>query len=165
MATAETFAQIMRDHDSMIRRIASSYEVKTHLAQELVQDIYFAIWRALPVYRGDAALRTFVARIATNRAITHVVRALKDPPSAELDENLPAPGLGPEDHAIVIDVRARLQAAVRILPIAYRQTALLTLEGLTPIEIADVLGISANAVSIRMSRAKDLLRKLIGAKQ
>jgi DNA-directed RNA polymerase specialized sigma24 family protein len=48
------------------------------------------------------------------------------------------------------------------LPLAYRQTALLTLEGLTPTEIADVLGISTNAVAIRMSRAKTLLRKLIG---
>jgi DNA-directed RNA polymerase specialized sigma24 family protein len=51
---------------------------------------------------------------------------------------------------------------VRTLPLAYRQTAILTLEGLTPTEIADVLGISTNAVAIRMSRAKTLLRKLIG---
>jgi RNA polymerase sigma factor (sigma-70 family) len=162
MTAPETFEQIFREHDSMIRRIASSYEVKMHLAQELVQDIYFAIWRALPLYRGDAALRTFVARIATNRAITHVARSLNVPPSAELDENIPAPGAGPEGHAIALEGRERLQAAVRSLPIAYRQTALLTLEGLTPTEIAEVLGISANAVSIRMSRAKDLLRKLIG---
>ena len=162
MTASETFEQITREHDSMIRRIASSYEVKTHLAQELVQDIYFAIWRALPLYRGDAALRTFVARIATNRAITHVMRALKVPPAAQLDANLPAPGVGPEGHAIALEGRARLQAAVRTLPIAYRQTALLALEGLTPFEIGEVLGISANAVSIRMSRAKALLRKLMG---
>ena len=81
MTARETFEQIVREHDSMLRRIASSYEARTHLAQELVQDIYFAIWRALPAYRGDAALRTFVARIATNRAATHVARALKVPPS------------------------------------------------------------------------------------
>ena len=148
----------------MIRRIASSYEARAHLAQELVQDIYFAIWRALPSYRGDAALRTFVARVATNRAVTHVTRALKVPPSADLDESIPSPGMGPEGQAIVLDRRATLMAAVRILPLAFRQTALLTLEGLTPAEIAEVLGISANAVGIRMSRAKSLLRKLIGDK-
>jgi DNA-directed RNA polymerase specialized sigma24 family protein len=38
------------------------------------------------------------------------------------------------------------------------------LEGLTPPDIADVLGISTNAVAIRMSRAKALLRELIGDK-
>lgn len=162
MTVPETFEQIVREHDPMLRRIASIYEARTHLAQDLVQDIYFAIWRALPAYRGDAALRTFVARIATNRAITHVARALTEPPSSDLDENIPAPGLGPEGHAIALDRRAMLLSAVRVLPLAYRQTALLTLEGLTPTEIANVLGISTNAVGIRMSRAKDLLRKLIG---
>jgi RNA polymerase sigma factor (sigma-70 family) len=165
MTVPETFEQIVREHDPMLRRIASIYEDRTHLAQDLVQEIYFAIWRALPAYRGDAALRTFVARIATNRAISHVARVLKDPPSSELDENIPAPGLGPEGHAIALDRRATLLAAVRTLPLAYRQTAFLTLEGMTPAEIADVLGISTNAVGIRMSRAKDLLRKLIGDRQ
>ena len=164
MTARETFEQIVREHDSMLRRIASSYEARTHLAQELVQDIYFAIWRALPAYRGDAALRTFVARIATNRAVTHVARALKVPPSAQLDERIPMPGVGPEGQAIALDRRAKLLAAVRALPLAYRQTALLTLEGLTPTEIADVLGISTNAVAIRMSRAKALIRELIGEK-
>jgi RNA polymerase sigma factor (sigma-70 family) len=162
MTVPEIFEQIVREHDPMLRRIASLYEARRHLAQDLLQDIYFAIWRALPAYRGDAGLRTFVARIATNRAITHVARALKDPRSSDLDENIPEPGLGPEGHAIAVDRRAMLLKAVRTLPLAYRQTALLILEGLTPTEIADVLGISTNAVGIRMSRAKDLLRKLIG---
>jgi RNA polymerase sigma factor (sigma-70 family) len=162
MTVSETFAQIVRDHDSMLRRIASSYEARTHLAQELLQDIYFAIWRALPSYRGDAGLRTFVARIATNRAATHVARALKVPQTAALDESIPAPGAGPEGQAIAVDRRAKLLVAVRNLPLAFRQTALLTLEGLTPAEIADILGISTNAVAIRMSRAKALLRKLMG---
>jgi RNA polymerase sigma-70 factor (ECF subfamily) len=164
MKVAEIFAQVVREHDSMLRRIASSYEARPHLAQELVQDIYFAIWRALPAYRGDAALRTFVARIATNRSVTHVARALKVPPFSQLDESIPAPGTGPEGHAIALDRRAKLLMAVRSLPLAYRQTALLTLEGLTPTEIADVLGISTNAVAIRISRAKDLLREIMGEK-
>ncbi|HEY6454387.1 MAG TPA: sigma-70 family RNA polymerase sigma factor [Steroidobacteraceae bacterium] len=164
MTALETFEQIAREHDAMLRRIASSYESRTPLAQELVQDIYFAIWRALPAYRGDAALRTFVARIATNRAVTHVARALKVPLCADLDESIPAPGAGPEDQAIALDRRAKLLTAVRSLPLAYRQSALLTLEGLAPAEIADVLGISTNAVAIRMTRAKALLRELIGDK-
>jgi RNA polymerase sigma factor (sigma-70 family) len=162
MTPRERFHQIERDPDMMIKRIASSYEARMHLAQELVQDIYFAIWRALPAYRGDAAIRTFVARIATNRAVTHVVRALKIPRSSDLDESIPAPGVGPEGQVIALDRREKLLTAVRTLPLAYRQTALLTLEGLTPSEIGDVLGISTNAVAIRMSRAKTILRELLG---
>jgi RNA polymerase sigma-70 factor, ECF subfamily len=105
---------------------------------------------------------TFVARIATNRAITHVKRALKLPTSLELDEDVPASEGGPESRAVALDEQSKLASAVRRLPLSYRQTAMLTLEGLTPREIADVLGITANAVSIRMARAKELLRILIG---
>jgi RNA polymerase sigma factor (sigma-70 family) len=148
----------------MVRRIASSYEVRAHLAEELVQDIYFAVWRALPSYRGDASLRTFVARIATNRAVSHVAHALRVPPSCQLDEQIPAPGKTPEGQAIALDQSSRLLVAVRSLPLTYRQTALLTLEGLSPVEIADALGITTNAVAVRMSRAKELLREILGDK-
>jgi RNA polymerase sigma-70 factor (ECF subfamily) len=86
------------------------------------------------------------------------------PAAVELSEHLPAPDDDPERHAIALDRSARLAAAVRALPLAYRQAALLALEGLTPKEIADVLGISTNAVAIRMSRAKDKLRAQMGNK-
>jgi RNA polymerase sigma-70 factor (ECF subfamily) len=48
MQTDLKFEQIAREHGAMIRRIASSYEARPHLAQELAQDIHLAIWRALP---------------------------------------------------------------------------------------------------------------------
>ena len=164
MTTHHFFEQIVREQHAMIQRIASSHEAEPHLAEDLVQDIYFAIWRALPSFRGDSSLRTFVARIATNRAVTHVARALKKPPSLELSEDIPARGDNPERRAIALDRTAKLASAVRSLPLSYRQTAMLALEGLTPKEIADVLGITTNAVAIRMSRAKELLRRLMGDK-
>jgi RNA polymerase sigma factor (sigma-70 family) len=162
MTTAQVFDRIVQEQGAMIKRIASSYEAEPHLAEELVQEIYFAIWRALPSFRGNSQLRTFVARIATNRAVTHVKRALKLPASLEVNEDIPAPGEGPESRAIALDERSKLISALQKLPLSFRQTAMLTLEGLTPKEIADVLGITTNAVSIRMARAKELLRILIG---
>ena len=158
MTTRTVFEEIAREHDAMIKRIASSHEMTPHLTEELVQDIYVAIWKALPSFRKDASLRTFVARIATNRAVTHVVRALKLPRSEELPEDLPAVDDSPETKVIAQDRRTHLLAAVRRLPLTYREPAMLALEGLTPGEIADVLGISANAVAIRLSRGKELLR-------
>jgi RNA polymerase sigma factor (sigma-70 family) len=157
--------QIADEHHAMIKRIALSHEFAPHLVEELVQDIYLAIWRALPSFRGDASLRTFVARIAMNRAITHVGRALKIPKSVELSEQIPAIDLSPESHAIANDRRAALISAVRSLPLPYRETAMLTLEGMDPKEIADVLGITPNAVAIRLSRAKEFIRELMGDKR
>jgi len=157
-----TFEEIIRDYGAMIRRIALSYESAPHLADELVQEIYVAVWRALPSFRGEAGLRTFLARIATNRAVTHVARAMKVPRSVELDGQIPSGLASPEHQAIASDRRVRLMRAVRELPLKYRQPVMLVLEGLTLEEISQVLGITSNAAGVRMSRAKQLLKDSLG---
>jgi RNA polymerase sigma factor (sigma-70 family) len=159
------FDDVVREHGPMIARIAASHEARPHLAEELVQDIWFAVWRALPAFRGDSSLRSFVARIAGNRAATHVAKAVRAPKSDEVNDALPAPGDDPEAVAVAQDRQARLLAAVRALPLVSRQVVTLTLEGFGPGEIAASLGITANAVSIRLSRAKDHLRNLLGDNQ
>jgi len=159
MRPSDFFDRIAAEHDPMIRRIATSYEAHPHLAQELVQEIYFAIWRALPSFRGQASLKTFVATIATNRAVSHVARAVRTPRTVELDEQMPSPDEDPERLLFERDRRESLLAAMRTLPLSLRQTALLVVEGLSTAEISSVLGITVNAVAVRMSRAREFLRK------
>ena len=146
----------------MIARIAAAHEADPAAREDLGQDILYALWRALPGFRGDCSIRTFVARIAANRAVTHVQRALRRPPSSELADDLPEPGAGPEQSAIAADGAERLRTAVRALPLSLRETALLALEGLSQNEIAEVLGVTVNAVAIRMSRARTELRNIMG---
>lgn len=153
-----SFEQVAAEHASMIKRIAASHEANTHLAEELIQEILFALWKALPSFRGEASVRAFVARIATNRAISHVKQALRINEDGEITEQLPSCGETPELRVIALDENARLLAAVRTLALGYREVVTLTLEGFNGEEIASVLGISANAVAIRLSRAKDVLR-------
>lgn len=146
----------------MLRRIACSHEANQALAEELLQEIHLAIWRALPSFRGASSIRTFVARVATNRALTHTARAMRLPRTTELDPDLPSGEGSPEFHAMAVDQRTHLIAAVRSLPLGYRDVATLTLEGFAPREIAETLGLSMNAVAIRLSRAKQLLRESFG---
>lgn len=144
----------------MIRRIAAAHESNAVAREDLVQDILCAVWRALPNFRGEAGLRNFIARIAANRAITHARRELRAPDSTELTGELAASEPSPEAHAMAVDEKEKLVMALLTLPIALREPALLALEGLTQQEIAEVLGITPNAVAIRMTRAKSQLRKL-----
>ena len=162
VTSAASFDQVVADHSPMIRRIAAAHESNSSKREDLVQDILCALWRALPNFRGEGDLRGFIARIAANRAVTHVQRELKLRDSAELTSDLPASEPGPEAQALATDEKARLMAALRTLPLSLREPALLALEGLTQQEIARVLGITSNAVAIRMTRAKFALRKLLG---
>lgn len=165
MNTETNFVDIVREHGRMVARIAASHEARPHLAEELVQEIWFAVWRALPSFRGDSSVKSFVARIAANRAASHVASALRTPRTEEVDEQVPDRGKGPEAAAIGQDGSARLMAAVRELPLVSRQVVMLTLEGFGPGEIAAALGITSNAVSVRLTRAKDQLRQRMGEQQ
>jgi len=162
LTSATSFDQVVADHLPMIRRIAAAYESNASIREDLVQEILCALWRALPNFRGEGALRGFIARIAANRAVTHVQRELKLRESAKLTSDLAESEPGPEARALATDAKERLVTALRTLPIGLREPALLALEGLAPLEIANVLGISSNAVSIRLTRARSQLRKRIG---
>ena len=160
MTPHEELTALLREHGGLIARVARSYESDRGRAEELVQDIHVAIWQALPKFRGEANVRTFIARIAQNRAITHVTREARRPRSAPLEEIvdvLPSDGAGPEDAAAETETRRRLQRAVGELPLALRLTVTLALEGFSPDEVATVLGISASAASVRLHRAKAAL--------
>ena len=51
---------------------------------------------------------------------------------------------------------------MRSLPLGARQVLVLTLEGLTHAEIAEVLGLAENVVSVRLNRARAALRVRLG---
>jgi hypothetical protein len=57
MVSSELIEQIAAEYHAMIKRIALSHESSPPLVEELIQDIYLAIWRALPSFRGDAPTR------------------------------------------------------------------------------------------------------------
>lgn len=154
------FDEIARAHGPLIRRIARSYEANTARAEELAQDIHLALWQALPRFRGEASVRTFVARIAHNRAISHVAREARIPGTVMLGDDIPAPAPSPEDHVATADLRAKLERAVQQLPVSLKVVATLALEGFSPEEVADVLGLSVSAASVRLHRAKAALQEM-----
>lgn len=153
------FDEVAGLHGPMIRRIAASYEADPEVRRELQQDILMAIWRALPSWRGEASVRTFAARVAHNRGVDHVARHAKAPRTVELDEALPLDAPSAQEVVERGEQRERLMRAVRALPLPLRQVTVLTLEDFTPSEIADVLGVGGNVVSIRLTRAKAALRQ------
>jgi RNA polymerase sigma factor (sigma-70 family) len=156
----EELAALLHEHGALIARIARSHESDRGRAEELVQDIHVAIWQALPKFRGEANVRTYVARIAQNRAITHVTREARRPRAAPLDDLgdvLRSDAATPEDAAAETEARRRLQRAVAELPLVLRLTVTLALEGFSPDEVATVLGISVSCASVRLHRAKAAL--------
>lgn len=155
------FDAIVSDHGPLISRIAASYEADTTLREDLTQQILLAVWQALPSWRGDASLKTFVARIAQNRAVSYVAKQVRLAPTAEITERVDSDTPSPEEHAIQSNERQRLLEATRQLPLPQRDVIILVLEGFDYGEIADMLNLAPNALALRLSRAKSNLKRLM----
>lgn len=151
--------QVIRAHGDALERVAWGYVDNASDRDDLMQEILMALWRALPRFRGEATERTFVFRVAHNRALTHRFR--RPPRGASLDEAVEVsdPSPSPEALAAADQQRQRLAAALRRLPVVLRQVLVLGLEGLSRGEMAEVLGTTENNATVRLSRARKALQK------
>ena len=157
------FDALLAVHGPALGRLASSYVRETGEREDLLQEIVLAVWRALPRFRGESSERTFLFRIAHNRAITYVGK--RRPPSSDADEPLEIADTtpDPERQLSIGPEGERLMAAIHRLPLAYAQVVTLTLEGMSYAEVADVLGISETNVGARLTRSREMLRRLLGS--
>jgi RNA polymerase sigma-70 factor (ECF subfamily) len=158
----ERFDRLLKGNHAPLTRLAASYAMNRSDRDDLLQEIAMALWRALPAFRGECSERTFLYRIAHNRCITHISRR-RD--SVSLDDAQ----IEPEDpsassEAIVAgeQKRRRFLQAIRELPEIHREVLVLFLEGMDYGEIAAVVGISENNVGVRLNRARQKLKALLG---
>jgi RNA polymerase sigma-70 factor (ECF subfamily) len=155
----QRFDALLSAHGPSLVRLAASYARRASEHDDLFQEIAFAIWRALPGFRGECSERTFVFRIAHNRGISYLARRRTPAATDDEDGELPDSGPNPEQALSANQESERLADAVQSLPIAHRQVVTLALEGLSYAEIADVLGISETNVGARLTRARHMLRE------
>ena len=155
------FDRALDEHGGLIDRIVATFERDRTGREDLHQEVALALWRAAPSWREDCSLRTFVARVAHNVCVSHVRRVTREPRRADLDAGLATDAERPDEAAMRADMGRRLARAVADLAPALRDVAVLMLEGFSPREIAETLGIAEGAVATRASRAKAALRTMM----
>ena len=155
---------------AVARRILSSEED----ARDALQEAYTSAFKALPRFEGQSRLSTWLHRIVVNTALMKL-RSKKRRPEDSIDSLLPGykddghQAFDPEDWAEGVDVlleraetRAFVRAQIDRLPDNYRTVLLLRdIEEMSTPETAKALGITENAVKIRLHRARQALRALI----
>src|SRR5262249_21981910 len=128
----ERFERLFAEHGAALARLSAAYAIDVPDREDLMQDIAFAVWRALPSFRGDSSEKTFVFRIGHNRAITHRARRVAQArPLAPLDDvEIADPHADTTDRVIAAERHEDLLEAVRRLTPALRETIILSLEGM-----------------------------------
>jgi RNA polymerase sigma-70 factor (ECF subfamily) len=145
------FAELMESYAGPIRRLCGAYAASAADRDDLCQDIFVAVWRALPGYRGDASVRTWLYRIAHNVALTWQARERRrQSRETHLAADVPA-----AEHADLR--RLALNRALAEMKPVDRTLTLLWLEGLSGAEIEAVTGVKSGTVAVRLSRIRKQL--------
>jgi RNA polymerase sigma factor (sigma-70 family) len=155
------FDALLAQHGASVARLAASYTNNSAEREDLFQDIAMAIWQALPRFRQECSERTFLFRVAHNRGISHIAR--RRLPLSAIPEGMDVVDTRSDPVAALVNQQQgeRLLNAIRRLPVSYRQIVTLTLENLSYADIADVVGISESNVGARLTRARQMLRRLL----
>ena len=157
------FAVLLREHQDEVYTLARRLVGDPHLASDVAQEALIRAWRALPKFRGDARLSTWLYRITVNTAWTHKKRAKRDQ-GASIEDHLdiPAPKDSghPEIAGEILELRERLRLALDRIPDAQREVVVLKdIYGWSHAEIAESMGISVTAAKVRLHRARARLAK------
>ena len=134
-------------------------------AGDVVQDAYVRAYRAIRRFRGDSSFSTWMYRITSNCASTHLSRRTRQR-TEELSEDVPIVDLRPEQdpslRAEAAVLRHHIDRAIRALPERLRQVVVLRdLHDLSHSEIAAELGITTSAAKVRLHRARQRLRTVL----
>ena len=135
-------------------------------AEEVAQEAFIRIFRGLPKFRGDAALSTWIYRLAVNAALSHRTRRAgarlptDDNQSDKTLEAQPAEEQAPGDAVL----RGRLERALVQLPAGYRTVIVLhDVEGLEHEEIASILRCHVGTSKSQLHKARARLREILAA--
>jgi RNA polymerase sigma-70 factor (ECF subfamily) len=133
----------------------------TEDARDVLQETLLTAARRLREFRGESSLSTWLYAVARS----FCVKMRRGSKGAAARETVPlehaeaahtaAPGRGPDDAAADRELRSKLERAIAALDPASREVLVLRdVEGLTAPEVAEVLGVSVDAVKSRLHRAR-----------
>ena len=157
----KTFEELVRAHRGRIYGICYRYAGNPADADDLAQDVLLKVYRALPTFRGDASLATWIYRIAVNTCLNWI--SARKGRTDELPEDLVDKGLSPAERLAKREVTKLVQAAIRKLPDRQRMTLVLRVyEELTHKEIAEAMSCPVGTAKANFFFALKNLRKHLG---
>ena len=127
--------------------------------EEIVQEVFLALFQHLQRGKSRRNLRAWVFQVAHNLSVKHYVaklrdrRNLVDPGEAPAEDSFVDRNPNPEDQLASNQSQARLQSVLRALPEQDRRCLSLRAEGFTYREIGQILDMSLGAVALSLGRS------------
>jgi RNA polymerase sigma-70 factor (ECF subfamily) len=161
------FEILMRRHNQRVFRTARAILRDDAEAEDAAQQAWLAVYENLAQWDGRARFSTWLIRIVVNTALRRLRGrgrseglTLIEGGARDSADSVSPPS--PEEEAARVEARVLLERAIDALPETFRVVVVLRdLEELSGAETADVLGLTEEAVRVRLHRARRALRSEI----
>jgi len=157
---SEHLAAIMDEHGEYCLRVAYLYVKDWAIAEEIVQDVFFAYYRQQERFEQRSSLKTYLVKITVHKSHDHL-RSWKNKRHMLLEKlHIGVSKRTPEKELVEKDDRRILTTALFELQIAYREVLILYYyQELKIREIAEILASTENTVKTRLRRARQKLQE------
>jgi RNA polymerase sigma-70 factor (ECF subfamily) len=156
----EAFTAVVRLYDRRLRGLAYRVLGDPDGMDDALQEAYVRAFRALPRFRGDARIGTWLFRITYNACLDELARKRKVT-HVPLDELVEEASAGPEPGAAF---GARVELASTFAALSEDERAvvfLVDVEGFDYSGAAEILGVPVGTVASRLNRARRTLRSAL----
>lgn len=168
------FEDLVRANTGRLLAVARRLLPTEEDARDIVQEAFLSAFRSLPSFAGGSKLSTWLHRIVVNAALMRL-RTRRRKPEESLETLLPSflddghhaerysDWSEPADRALErAEVRELVRGQVERLPETYRTVLMLRdIEGMETEDVAAALGLTPNAVKMRLHRGRQALRTLL----
>jgi len=148
------------EHIDYIHRVLFRILGSNHVVEDLVQDTLIQVLRSLRTFRGQAKLRTWIARITVRVAYAHLKRGRVQTVPLELLPDISAGDPGAEARLAARNAGRRMYALLDEIDPKQRIAFVLhAIDGRTVREVAQMTGSNLIATKSRIRRTKSKLRR------
>ena len=156
----EAFAAVVRLYDTKLRGLAFRVLGDRDRMDDALQEAYVRAFRALPRFRGDARMGTWLFRITYNACLDELARGRKVT-HVPLDE-LVEQASGEAQPGEALAHRAEVATALRALPADERTVIFLVdVHGYDYAGAAELVGVPVGTIASRLNRARRSLRRAL----
>ena len=157
---ASQFKTWLEEHRGIVVKVTRAFTHNAVDAADLEQELLLQLWISVPSYAGQAKPSTWVYRVCLNTALTWrrgtARREKRLEPDADISQ-VAGHSPSPADSTSQRELLEQLYAAIRAMPEFDRALILLSLDGLTYREMADVTGLTENHVGVALTRTRKRL--------
>jgi RNA polymerase sigma-70 factor, ECF subfamily len=151
-------------HQPKVHRFVLRLVANSATAEDVVNDVFFDLWRQAASFEGRAQLSTWLLAIARNKALTAMRGRLHEPLDDAAAEAIPDPAGTAEESLDASQRAAILRRCLRQLSTAHREIIdLVYYHEKSVDEVATIIGVPAATVKTRMFYARKRLAELLKA--